>query len=99
MPKSRLDQFDKGERKQVVKAATRLYKSGAEPSEPVEPRPLRRYEQRQLARALGWRGSKAKRQKNVTKRLEEVRQALVVDDALIAAKERVEHPVRSRLKR
>ena len=52
-----------------------------------------------MARALGWRGSKAKRQKDVGVRLEQVRQVLVVDDALAAAKERVEHPIRSRIKR
>jgi hypothetical protein len=38
--------------------------------------PLRRYEQRQVLRALGWRGSKAKRH-NMAKRLPPIRRVIV----------------------
>jgi hypothetical protein len=93
-----LEQASKDVRREVVKAATRLYKSGAEPSEGPAPVHLNRAEIRQTARAMGWRGKKAKRQ-NVVRRSVEIRRAVLVDEALGLAKERVDHPVRSRLKK
>lgn len=106
MSRSRLDQFTKKERREIMRAATRAVKSGVEPSSPIEtPESIPRYQQRQMARALGNRGSKSAKKnpermaRQTEERREQLRQVLVVDDALQAAQERVEHPIRSRLKR
>lgn len=99
-----LEQVSKGPRKELVAAAGVLYKSGAEPS-PLEPRvPKTRAELRQLGRALGHHGSKSakKNPERHARRLQranaQVWQAVMVDEALAAAKDRAEHPLRSRLR-
>ncbi len=85
-------------RRQIVKAAGQLYRSGAEPTPQGTPHTPNRAEMRQMARALGWRGAKAKRQ-NFAKRLPEVAKAVLVDEALGEAKFRAEHPILSRVGR
>jgi hypothetical protein len=93
-----LERFDRDQRKEIVKAAVRLHKSGAEPAVPGVPDRPSRSQRRQAARALGWRGSKASRH-NIVREVDRVRRVVAVDEALVAAKDRVEHPVRSRLRR
>ena len=92
-----LEKVSKSERKDLQRTATRLYKSGARPTTVERTAPLRRFEKRQVARAAGWRGSKATRQK--ASRLRDIQQAILVDDLMVAAEDRVQHPVRSRLRR
>ncbi len=100
-----LDDLSRPRRKDLVSAATALYKSGAEPNPVgVEGVPSRA-ELRRAARALGHRGSKSARQnpdraaRQQQAMAKKVAQAVLLDDALLAAKDRVEHPVRSRLRR
>ncbi len=93
-----LTDLPKADRKGLVAAATLLYKSGAEPSPAPTTGHYTRAQQRQALRAVGWRGAGAKRH-NVVKKLYAAHQAVLIDEALGAAKERVEHPVRSRLRR
>lgn len=97
MTETLLRQLPKKARREIQRKATELYRAGIEPSaEEVTP-VTRRFQQRQVARALGWRGSKAKRKKTLAKRLHEVKQVLIVDEALQNARARSEHPVRARL--
>jgi hypothetical protein len=93
-----LDELEKGRRKELIKAATRLHKSGAEPNEAPVPERYTRAQLRQAKRALGWRGSKTNRH-NVVKRLPQVMETVMLDEALSVAKDRVEHPLSSRLRR
>ena len=83
-------------RKEVVAAATRLYKSGVLPTEPKEGQ-LTRVQRRQLERALGYRGSKAKRH-NTKRQMAKFREVMAVEQVLDIAQDRVEHPIRARLR-
>lgn len=91
-----LAELPKGQRKEIVRAATKLYKSGAQPNLSAASHPTRA-QRRQAARALGWRGAKARHHRR--DRLRQVQAVVAVDEALGAAKERVERPIRARLKR
>ena len=94
-----IENLSKERRRELMNAAVELYKSGAEPSPEIEPKDhYTRAELRQAARAFGWRGKKAKRQ-NIVARAADVRRAVLLDEALHAAEERVAHPIRSRLGR
>jgi len=94
-----LDQLSRGRRKEVLKAAGDAYKSGLLPTPtPSVQRPLARHEQRQLMKALGWRGTKAKRH-TVERDARKFVQVMAVEEALDRAKERVEHPIAARLRR
>lgn len=93
-----LDELSKEKRKEIVKTATVAYKTGAEPHQETEPHKMSRAEHRQLARALGWRGKKAKRH-NIERRTQLAQKAVLTDAALQEAQERVLHPVRSRIRR
>ncbi len=100
-----LDQASKPIRKDLMRAAVELHKSGAEPSETPLKEHYSRAELRRAARALGWKGEKTARDhperaaRRVKARVTEVRRAVLVDQGLASAKDRVEHPVRSRLRR
>lgn len=93
-----LDALSKSRKRELVGAAMALYKSGAEPNPEVLRDHYSRAELRQAARAYGWRGKKAKRQ-NIARGVQRVYEAVLIDEALSAAKDRVEHPVASRLRR
>lgn len=93
-----LDNLSRERRKELMGAAVELYKSGGEPSETPVKDHYTRAELRQAARAFGWRGKKAKRQ-NLERGFAQVRDAVLVDQALTKAKDRVEHPIASRLRR
>ena len=94
-----LEEVAKAQRKELVRAGTRLVKSGVAPTgKPPEGRTLTRAEQRQAQRALGYRGSKAKRH-NFQRQQAKLRQVLTVEEVLDAAQDRIDHPVRSRLRR
>lgn len=99
-----LAQFDKDERRAVVKAATRLYKSGAEPNDSPLPEYPTRAQVRQAQRALGHRGSKSAKKnperhaRRLQRGADDLLRVLAVDEALAAAKDRVEHPIKSRLR-
>jgi hypothetical protein len=83
----------KRRRRELVREATDLIREhGAEGlvSDPdAPPVKLTRARRRDMARALGWRGTKAKRQ-NFDKRLPKVAQALAMDQALTAANARLQ---------
>ena len=94
-----LHDVDKSQRKELMQAGTRLYKSGVNPTTPAAPHVhLTRAQNRQFQRALGYRGSKAKRH-NMERQQKKFRQVMAVEEVLEAAQDRVEHPVRSRLRR
>jgi hypothetical protein len=59
---------------------------------------LNQAQKRQLQRSLGYRGSKARRH-TIERDSKKFANVLGVELALDAAKERIEHPVRSRLRR
>jgi hypothetical protein len=89
----------KRRQKDIDQAATRLLKSGVLPSASAEGEVhLTRTQQRQLMRSLGWRGSKAQRH-NVERGLKRFGEVMLVEQALDRAQDRVDHPVRSRLRR
>ena len=100
-----LDGLEKTRRREVVKMAETAYKSGAEPSTVEMTGPRTRAERRQLARAMGIKGSKSVRRdpekamRRLGKRAQEIDRALMGDAALLLAQERVQHPLRSRLRR
>ena len=100
-----LEQVSKGHRKELVRAATEFYKSGAEPSPDAAPEHFTRAQVRQAQRALGNRGTKARRAnpakhaRAVVLRSSEVVRVVLADEALGVAKQRVEHPLMSRLRR
>jgi hypothetical protein len=95
-----LPQLKKSRRKDLVKASERLLEQGIQPTPVAEgtaERPLKRQEVRRLQRAMGYRGSKAKRH-NVKRNMARMQQVLLVEEALDAAQDRKDHPIRSRLK-
>jgi hypothetical protein len=85
-------------RKDLMAGAVALLKSGAEPSSDIKVGRGTRAQRRQAARAMGWRGKKAGRQ-NFERNIAKVRNAVMVDESLHLAQDRIEHPVRSRLRR
>lgn len=94
-----LSDLEKDQRKDLLKAGTRLVKSGVAPTSVSDaPRALNRAQMRQAQRALGYRGSKAKRH-NLQRGQARLRQVLLVEEVLDAAQDRIDHPVRSRLRR
>lgn len=93
-----LDDASRKNRRALMAAAVELHKSGAQPTTTEVPAHPTRAQRRQAARAFGWRGKKAKRQR-FDRGFEQVARAVLVDDALAKAKDRVEHPLRSRLRR
>ena len=94
-----LDELDKARRKEVIAVAKQAYLSGLEPTAaPAEIRSLKRHELRQIERAGGFRGNKAKRH-TMTRDLPKLRNTLAVEEVLDAAKDQVDHPIRSRLRR
>jgi hypothetical protein len=99
-----IEDLSKARRKELVSAATALYKSGAEPSEDGPGR-ITRVQIRQAQRAIGNRGAKARRadpakhQRRVFEGARRVAQVVMADEALTLAKDRVAHPIRSRLRR
>ena len=95
-----LSELDKKRRKEVIQAATNLNKSGIKPTPAlVDPNyKMSKKELRRLQRAMGYRGSKAKRH-NIERQTKKLQQVLMVEEALDAAQERMDHPLRSRLKR
>ena len=94
-----LSDLDKARRKEVVDIAKKAYLSGMEPTAaPSEVRRLKRHELRQIERAGGFRGNKAKRH-TMTRDLPKLRNTLAVEEALDEAKFVVDHPIKSRLRR
>ena len=99
-----IEGLSKDRRKELMQGATELYKSGAAPlPDDVDTTP-NRARVRQAQRAEGNRGVKAQRhnpakhQRRVVAGKIKVSQAIMLDEALHAAKDRVEHPIRSRLR-
>lgn len=94
-----LSEIPKAKRKELVQAGTKLYKSGITPTAPAAPDAhLTRAQQRQTLRALGYRGSKAKRH-NIDRQKAKFQQVLAVEQVLDHVEDRINHPVRSRLRR
>lgn len=94
-----LEQLDKSRQKEVIKAATEAYKTGIRPTSTEDaPEHLTRAQFRQLQRALGYRGSKAKRH-NIERQRKEFQKVLLIEESLDRGQDRVEHPIRSRLRR
>ena len=93
-----LDNLSRERRKELMSVAVEFHKSGAEPSDTPLKDHYTRAELRQAARAFGWRGKKAKRQ-NLERGFAKVGEATRVDEALVMAKDRVQHPIKSRLRR
>ncbi len=89
-----LDTLEAPRKRELIGQATEFIKergsSEGMMSDPdAVPTHLTRAQRRQIARELGFRGSKAKRH-NIEKRLPQVQQALVMDQALTAAAARME---------
>ena len=99
-----IEGLTKQRQKELLGAAVELLKSGAEPSPDDVVPDNSRAARRQVQRAAGNRGSKtAKRnphrhENRLRAGGERVRKAVLLDDALHAAKNRVDHPVLSRLR-
>ena len=98
-----IEDLSRARRREVLSAGVELLKSGGVPSPDGPPPRPTRAQIREARRAIGNRGTKTA--KNNPHRHENrlraggvrVQRAVLVDDALHAAKDRVEHPIRSRL--
>jgi hypothetical protein len=99
-----IEDLSRSRRKELLSAATTLLKSGAEPSGEA-PEHYTRAQVRQAQRAVGNRGAKARRanpEKHMKRTIEGARRVarvVMTDELLDVAKDRVEHPIRSRLRR
>ena len=100
-----LDGASRVNRRALSAAATELYKSGAEPNTTAAPEHPTRAQVRQAQRALGYRGSKTvqknphRHQNRVRTGVVKVGRAVLVDEQLTKAQARVNHPLKSRLRR
>lgn len=100
-----LDSASRENRRDLVEKAVELYKSGAEPSSDDVVPAHSRAAMRQAQRAAGNRGTKTATKNPVrhVRRLQtgavKIRRAVLVDEALHVAQDRVEHPIKSRLRR
>lgn len=105
VPHPALAGISKERQRELMGAAVELYKSGAEPNDVAPKEHYTRAELRQAARAFGWKGTKSARSnparaaRRVATAREKVTKAVLVDSALTMAKDRVEHPIASRLRR
>lgn len=99
-----IEGLSKERRKEVLGAAVDLYKSGADPSPDGVTPDTSRASVRRAERAAGNRGAKtaqknpARHARSLQAGAQRVRQAVLVDEALHDAKDRVEHPIASRLR-
>ena len=90
MAESFLDTVERTRRREMLRSAKAIVKREDAPeTESEAPTCLSRAEQRQLARAMGWRGSKAERH-NVERQAHRLTVAYAVDDVLAEARRRRE---------
>lgn len=91
------------QKREIIKTAVPLLKSGVMPTVAEAPEKPTRVQLRQAQRALGDHGTKTakknpqRHQRRLDRGVELARRAVVLDEALALAKNRVEHPIKSRL--
>ena len=99
-----IESLSKQRQKELIQGATELFKSGAVPNPRDIDTTPNRARVRQAQRAEGNRGAKtrrhnpAKHQRRVVAGKMKTTEAILLDEGLQVAKDRVEHPIRSRIR-